>query len=117
MESHVSNRKVDNPNPNRRELAAYLGEDGATRARAEAILARYPRLEPGELDELLYWHRRQASAMDVALVAGNVRIGEAYQRFYRDHLQRFTWKERLVTAALAAGVFGLFAIGLMPEAS
>lgn len=115
----MSNRTIENSNASasRREGAAYLGEDRKGRARAEALLARYPNLEPGELDELLHWHRRQASAMDVALVASNERVGERYQRFHRDHLERFTWKEKLVTAVLTTGILGLFAFGLLPEAS
>jgi hypothetical protein len=115
----VSNRNPNDPNiaAYRRESAFHLGEDRGTRTRAEAILARYPHLEPDELQELLFWYRRQASAMDVALVAGNARVAEAYQSFYRDHLKRFSWKERLVTGVLASGVVGLLAIGLLPEAS
>jgi hypothetical protein len=54
--------------------------------------------------------------MDVALIAGNARVAEAYQSFYRDHLKRFSWKERLVTGVLASGIVGLLAIGLLPEA-
>lgn len=115
----MSNRNANDPNisPYRRESAFHLGEDRGTRARAEAILASYPKLEPDELQELLHWYRREASAMDVALVASHERVGEAYRRFYRDHLKRFSWKERLVTAVLASGVIGLLAIGLLPEAA
>jgi hypothetical protein len=115
----VSNRTLNDPNvaERRREAAAYLGENPRDRARAEALLARYPDLEPAELNELLYWHRRIASAMDVALIAGSDSVGERYRRFYHDHLRRFTWKERLITALLTTGVFGLFAFGLLAEAS
>jgi hypothetical protein len=115
----VPNRNV-NTSPesaNSREVAAYLGEDRSTRARAEALLARYPHLEPRELRALLHWYRREASAMDVALVASSERVGQCYRRFYRDHLRRFSWKEKLVTAALAMGVAAMLATGLMPEAS
>jgi hypothetical protein len=55
--------------------------------------------------------------MDVALVASSERVGQRYRRFYRDHLRRFSWKEKLVTAALAMGVAAMLATGLMPEAS
>jgi hypothetical protein len=97
--------------------SAYLGETSPERrARAETMLARYPALAGDELAELLRWYRREASAMDVALLASNDAIREAYRAFRRDHVERFTLKERAVTALLAAGVLGLFAFGLLGDA-
>jgi hypothetical protein len=119
QEAYVSNRTVKNSDrfSNRGEGAAYLGEDRGTRARAEALLARYPRLDSHELQALLHWYRREASAMDVALVASSEHVGERYRQFHHDHLRRFSWKEKLITAALAMGIAAMLAMGLMPEAA
>jgi hypothetical protein len=96
---------------------AHLGEDRPGRARAEAILLRYPELEPGELAELLRWYRREASAMDVALIASDERLRRRLERFQADHLKAFNWKEKLVTAALGSGIVAMLLVGLLPEAS
>lgn len=91
---------------------AYLGETSPKRrARAEGILARYPELDRDELAELLHWYRREASAMDVALLASNEAIRERYHAFRRAHVDRFSLKEKLVGALLVAG--GAGAIGAL----
>ena len=87
---------------------AHLGETSPRkRADAEAILARYPELGRDELAELLHWYRREASAMDVALLASNEGIRERYRAFRRDHVERFSLKEKLVGALLVAGAAGV----------
>jgi len=95
----------------------HLGEDRAGRARAEELFLRYPQLDRTELAELLQWHRREASAMDVALIASNERLRRRYEAFHARHIQPFNWKEKLVTAALGSAVIALLAVGLLPEAS
>lgn len=101
----------------RRDRPAHLGEDRARRLAAEELLARYPRLDAGELAALLHWHRRQASAMDVALIASNERLRRKYEAFQARHLQPFNWKEKLITVALGSGIIALLAVGLLPEAA
>jgi hypothetical protein len=96
---------------------AYFGENRAARERAEALLLRYPRLEQEELDELLHWYRREASSMDVALIASDERLRRGFEKFQADHLKAFNWKEKLVTAALGSGIVALLVVGLLPEAA
>jgi hypothetical protein len=98
---------------------AHLGETSPQRrARAERIVARYPQLERHELAELLHWYRREASAMDVALLASNESIREPYRAFRRDHVERFSLKEKLVGALLVAGAGGfIVALGLAGAAA
>ncbi len=101
----------------RRAGRAHLGETSPERrAQIEALVARYPELAPEELAELLRWYRREASAMDVALVASNDAVTERFGAFCRDHVSAFSWREKAITAFLSAGVVGLFAYGLMVEA-
>ena len=95
----------------------HLGENRAGRGRAEELLVRYPRLDRRELAELLHWHRREASAMDVALIASNERLRGKYEAFHAKHLKAFNWKEKLITAALGSGIIALLAVGLLPEAA
>jgi hypothetical protein len=118
QEARVSNtksRKIHDPairSAKARADRAHLGETSPQRrAHAEAILARYPELDAGELAELLHWYRREASAMDVALVASNEAIRERYRAFRHDHVDRFSLKEKLVGALLLAG--GAGAIGAL----
>jgi hypothetical protein len=118
QEAQVSNTKSKNihdpaiKSAKRRRERVYLGETSPQRrAHAETVLARYPELDGDELDELLYWYRREASSMDVALIASNEAIREPYRAFRRDHVDRFSLKEKLVGALLLAG--GAGAIGAL----
>ncbi len=91
---------------------AYLGATAPERrARAEELIARYHSLDADELAELLNWYRRQASSMDMALLASNEAIGEPYRAFRREHVDRFSVRDKLVGALiLAAGAAGVGAL-------
>jgi hypothetical protein len=102
----------------RRPVREHLGETSPERrAQIEALIARYPDLERDELAELVRWYRREASAMDVALIASNEAISEAFGAFCRAHVAPFSLRDKAVTVLLSAGVAGLFAFGLLAEAS
>ena len=84
--------------------AVHLGETSKDkRERAESLLARYHALSAAEHRELLRWYRQEASAMDAALIASNARIQDRYRAFRRDHIDAFSWKEKLIGALLAGG--------------
>jgi hypothetical protein len=101
----------------RRPARVHLGETSPERrAEIEALLARYPDLAPDELADLVHWYRREASAMDVALVASNDAIAEPFGAFCRAHVGGLTMRDKAITVLLGAGVAGLFAVGLMAEA-
>jgi len=85
----------------------HLGETSPQRrAFAEKILARYPELGREELAELLHWYRREASSMDVALLASNEGIRERYRAFRRDHVEQLGAKAKAITALIALGIAG-----------
>ena len=111
--SNTQSKKIHDPavrSARSRDDRAYLGETSPQkRAHAEAFLARYPELGHEELTELLYWYRREASSMDVALLASNEAIAEGYSSFRRDHVERFSLKEKIVGALLVAGSAGAIA--------
>lgn len=56
------------------------------RAEIERALARYPHLTPEGLAELADYFTREASALDVGLIASNEVVADHYQRFRADHL-------------------------------
>lgn len=56
------------------------------RAHAEAALARYPDITPEELAELTAYFRREASALDVGLLACNEKLAEPYRRFRAEQI-------------------------------
>jgi hypothetical protein len=106
---------IENSNRKRSGEVAHLGETSRERrARAEELLARYPRLAPAELSDLLQWYRREASAMDVALLASEGRLRSHYRAFRRDHIDGFSLKEKLAGVVLAIGAIGfLGAVALL----
>jgi hypothetical protein len=120
QENDVSNSTID---PVERPLGGaepraetrHLGETSrGKRKRAERLLARYPGLAPHELEELLRWYRREASAMDSALIASNPAVHDRYRAFRRDHIDRFSWNERVIGTVLAIGAQGfLGAVALL----
>lgn len=76
----------------------------ARRAHVEALLAAYPDVTPDEHGLLVHWFKREASSLDVALIASNPEIAPGYARFRGEHIDRFT------LADLAKGLAGLVAI-------
>ncbi|WP_228242897.1 hypothetical protein [Porphyrobacter sp. GA68] len=58
------------------------------RQSAVALLARYPALDDAELAELVRWFKKEASALDVGLIASDPELCHSYQRLKDDHLTR-----------------------------
>lgn len=76
----------------------------AQRAQIETALADYPNLSEDRLAAVIRWFRKEASALDVAMVASNEAITEPYRRFRADHIDPLTGKDMmkgLLFAALA----------------
>jgi len=107
------NFKADSDEP----VRAHLGETSPERRlRMECLMVRYPDLEPSELAELTRWYRREASAMDVALLASSDVAGAGFARFARDHIAPCNWREKIVATALSAGVLGLIGFAFVGDA-
>lgn len=91
-------------------------QDGAAsadrRAQIERTLADYPDLGEDSLGELIAWFRKEASALDVAMVASNPEIAESYRRFRADHIDRLTGNDILrgILFAVAIGAIVLLII-------
>lgn len=56
------------------------------RARIEGVLARYPHLTPEGLAELTCYFDKEASSLDIALIASNEAISAPYRTFRADHI-------------------------------
>jgi hypothetical protein len=78
----------------------------ARRMQIEAALADYPHVSKESLGGLLHWFRKEASALDVAMLASNEAIAEPYRRFRADHIDRMTPQD-VMKGLLFAGAVGL----------
>lgn len=78
------------------------------RAEIETALARYPDLSPERLAVIITWFRKEASALDVALIASNEAIAESYRHFRNDHIDPFTPRD-----VVKGSLFVVTALGLM----
>ena len=96
------------------QVQAGLGPDeaGERRVRIERLLAQYPALSEHELAELVGWFEREASALDVALVASNERISRGYRRFTAEQIDRFRLQDG-VRAIVFVLVFGAVLAGVI----
>lgn len=94
-------------------VTGLAGPEG-DRAHVESMLARYPNIDSAELEDLVRWFK-EASALDVAMVASNEGIRDAYAQFRREHVDRFKPKDialALTFLALCALVIaGIVSLG------
>jgi hypothetical protein len=92
------------------------GQD-AQRVRIEHLLARYPELEKDEIDRLVRWFRKEASAYDVAILASNEDLRSAYGLFRRHHIDRLTARDIANAILFVAAVLAItVAIAFMAPA-
>ena len=77
---------------------------------AEALLRRYPDLDEAELASLKRWFRKEASAFEVATLAGKESVREPYVRFRAEPMDRFSWGDIIVALGLLGVVAGVLAV-------
>ncbi|MEO0030733.1 MAG: hypothetical protein RIS94_491 [Pseudomonadota bacterium] len=82
----------------------------ARRAHVEALLAAYPDVTTDERETLLRWFRREASAMDVGMLASDPSLARGYARFRAEHIDRFTWKDVLKGITGGVVIVGIAAL-------
>src|SRR5687768_197342 len=79
----------------------------------EGLLAQYPEIEPGQLEDLKRWFKKEASAFEVARLASNESTRASYTAFRSEHVDPFKPKDYLVAAlaiALVASAIVYFAL-------
>lgn len=82
----------------------------ARRAHVEALLAAYPDVTPDEHTLLVNWFRKEASSLDIGMVASNPDIARGYRLFRQQHVDRFTladFGKGLAFASVMIAVCGL----------
>jgi hypothetical protein len=88
------------------------GARAVRRACIERSLADYPHLTREDVADVLHWFRKEASALDVALLATNQDIAEKYRRFRADHVDRLSPGDivrAIVFVVITAAIIALIA--------
>jgi len=70
----------------------------------EALLKSYPNISEDQLKELKIWWNKEASALDVGLLASKDDLQANYRRFRAEHIDAFKAKD------VALGILGLISI-------
>ena len=85
------------------------------RAYAKALLARYPDLPIDQLNDLLRWFRKEASALDVGSISMDDEVSQQYALLKRDELDRFAMPDivfmLLFWSAMCAIIGGIGYLG------
>ncbi|MFN4037934.1 MAG: hypothetical protein ACK4IB_01240 [Erythrobacter sp.] len=81
------------------------------RDRIIILLAKYPGLDDDELADLLHWFKKEASALDVGLIASDPHLQAPYEGVKKDHLDRMNGADLFWIVMLIGGVF--VALGLL----
>ena len=80
----------------------------------EALLKSYPSLTDEELQELKTWHKKEASAFDVANMASKDATKDGYARFRAEHIDPFKWNDLVLAMLGIAGILAIVAaIGIL----
>lgn len=66
------------------------------RLQIEATLAEYPSVSPDKIIDVIYWFKREATAMEVASVASNPDLQTNYRSFRDRHLGKLSMGELIV---------------------
>lgn len=69
------------------------------------LLARYPVLDNDELADLLHWFKKEASALDVGLIASDPKLKAPYESLKKDHLDRLNGADLFWLVMLVGGAF------------
>lgn len=80
------------------------------RDRIIMLLEQYPKLESEEMAELLHWFRKEASALDVGLIASDPRLAVSYEVLKEDHLDRLTGADVFWVTILVGIGFAMLAL-------
>lgn len=68
----------------------------------EEKLSNYPDLPADKLLDLIYWFKREATVMELAVIARNPRVQDNYRQFRDKYLDRITVSGTMLAALLGA---------------
>lgn len=70
------------------------------RLEVEITLSEYPNLSADRIVDLMYWFKREATALEVATIASNPAIQKNYRQFRDTHLERLSAREVVLATGL-----------------
>ena len=82
------------------------------RRHAEVLLASYPALSDEELKQLQRWFRKDASSLDMGLLAQHDTLAASYRLFRAKHVDRFTLRDA-INGLIVGGMICGAMIGLV----
>lgn len=89
--------------------------DGAPREtrrdQVASLLEKYPSVDSNELADLLHWFKKEASALDVGLIASDPKLKSPYEAIKNDHIDRLNGADMLWVGMLVGG--GFIAVALL----
>jgi hypothetical protein len=71
-------------------IVANVYQAEERRTSIETALANYPNIDADSVEQIKTWFRKEASSLDIALLASDERLAEAYRHFRADHIDRFS---------------------------
>jgi len=80
------------------------------RGEIEAMLARYPHLSPEAVADLGQWFEKEASSLDIGLIACNDAIAEPYRAFRAEHVDPLKGKDWLRGIAFVAVILAIMGV-------
>lgn len=80
------------------------------RAHAEALLARYPSVSADELTDLLHWFRKEATALEIGLIASDPALADPYRQFSARHIDKLTAVDAIRALIFAAALLAVLAL-------
>lgn len=94
-------------------MATTHAGPGTAQTDARALLARYPDLDALELARLEHWFRKEASALDVGLLASEEALATQFRAYRKDHHDRFTPRDILIATVFVVVAAALVGAMLM----
>lgn len=76
-----------------------------------SLLARYPGVDGDELADLLHWFKKEASALDVGLIASDPALKAPYEAIKKEHVDRLNSADLFWVAMLVGS--GFIALALL----
>ena len=83
------------------------------RAFIESLLRRYPIVESNELNEMKRWFHKEATALEVGLIASDPSLARTYRQFADEHIDPLTPIDLLYATMAVAAVVLIFAAVLI----
>ncbi len=83
------------------------------RAFIEGLLTRYPIVDSNELSDLKKWFRKEATALDVGVIASDPSLAKPYRQFADEHIDPLTPIDLLYAGMAIAAVVLVFTAIMM----